>query len=511
MRKARSAVFALFSGFLASAAFASDGVVGPANCDEDGFADVLATVDGSGGGTITFDCGTATIASTSAKSVSTTVTIDGGDAITFDGGGTSPFLQVFASANLTLKRLVLQNGSFDGHRPLENFGGLSLDAVVLRDSGSTESAIFNQGTLSISDSMLTGNIVAGELVDGGAILSDGIGVTIVGTTMANNSVNNGTSRTGGAIAIESGDLTISGSELLSNVGFDGGAIYIASSAGTVDIRSSTFSGNQAAYGAAIENWGSATSVSNSTIADNIAANDGGGIWTVAGSLTLTGVEFDTNSAGTSGGGVSCYGDALTVSASTFFGNASGSDGGGIYSTCTLVAQNVTLVDNSATNSGGGLYQNNDADSTLVFGTLDGNTGTFGGGLYNEGAATGVLHVANTLVLASGGGNCDGVFTSGGYNISDDTNCGSGFSGPGDINGSGPLAMLDFAAYGGPVRTEPPVAGNPAIDHVPVASCTPAVDARGVARPFGSACDTGAVEVNGSEGNDRIFANGFDPV
>ena len=42
-------------------AWAANGVVGPGNCNQAGFDSVLAAVDGSGGGTITFNCGTATI------------------------------------------------------------------------------------------------------------------------------------------------------------------------------------------------------------------------------------------------------------------------------------------------------------------------------------------------------------------------------------------------------------------------------------------------------------------
>ncbi len=48
---------------------AIDGVVGPDNCDEAGFSSVLATVDGGGGGTITFDCGDATFALTGFKTI----------------------------------------------------------------------------------------------------------------------------------------------------------------------------------------------------------------------------------------------------------------------------------------------------------------------------------------------------------------------------------------------------------------------------------------------------------
>ena len=71
-------MFALYAAEVA----AVDGVVGPGNCNEGGFDSVLATVDGSGGGTITFNCGTATIVFTAYKQIANAVVIDGGGSIT---------------------------------------------------------------------------------------------------------------------------------------------------------------------------------------------------------------------------------------------------------------------------------------------------------------------------------------------------------------------------------------------------------------------------------------------
>ncbi len=58
----------------------------PASCTESAFDTALATVQGSGSGTITFDCGsTATILFTSQKAISGEVTIDGDDKIILSG------------------------------------------------------------------------------------------------------------------------------------------------------------------------------------------------------------------------------------------------------------------------------------------------------------------------------------------------------------------------------------------------------------------------------------------
>jgi hypothetical protein len=119
-----------------------------------------------------------------------------------------------------------------------------------------------------------------------------------------------------------------------------------------------------------------------------------------------------------------------------------------------------------------------------------------------------MTVGASIVGANTTGNCDGVIASSGYNLSNDMGCGSAFTGPGDVIGV-TLNMQPLGNYGGPTQTQPPQAGNPAIDHVPLANCSQAFDQRGGARPFGALCDSGAVEV-GSVADDRIFADGFDP-
>jgi hypothetical protein len=84
-------------------ALAADGVVGsgtPASCSETAFSNVLAAVESSGGGTITFNCGSAphTILFSSYKSISMPVVIDGGRRITLDGGSnTSPSFRSFSA------------------------------------------------------------------------------------------------------------------------------------------------------------------------------------------------------------------------------------------------------------------------------------------------------------------------------------------------------------------------------------------------------------------------------
>jgi hypothetical protein len=105
----------------------------------------------------------------------------------------------------------------------------------------------------------------------------------------------------------------------------------------------------------------------------------------------------------------------------------------------------------------------------------------------------------------------------GYNVVSDGSC--DLHGRGDLVGVSP-ALLPLAANGGPGETRMPGPASPVLDHIPVGRCgfTPFArlaaterrvrkhlavppplssrDQRGVARPQGAGCDSGAVEVGG---------------
>jgi hypothetical protein len=101
-----------------------------------------------------------------------------------------------------------------------------------------------------------------------------------------------------------------------------------------------------------------------------------------------------------------------------------------------------------------------------------------------------VFLQNTLLSNNTTGNCDGVVSSLGYNLSSDSNCGN-FTQTGDQqNVSLPLGPL--ANNGGSTFTHMPLSGNPAIEG---GQCVIGVttDQRGGTRPSGSQCDVGAVE------------------
>lgn len=264
-----SALFAVLAS--TAPALAADGVVGPANCNETGFNNVLAAVNGSGGGTLTFNCGTATIPFTSYKQIGSTVIIDGGGRITLDGQNTSAFFQIFFSGNATLRGLTLRRGVFASSHPLENFGTLVLDRVQVRDNTSAGPAVVNYRSLQVLASTFSGNVntATGSGGDGGAIAHDGEALYIDASTFTAN-------RAGrhGAAVFSSSVLTIENSTFSGNqAGGGGGAVYQTGS-GASAILYATIANNTAVYGGGIYNEGSASSTLN--VGRSIMAGNSGG-------------------------------------------------------------------------------------------------------------------------------------------------------------------------------------------------------------------------------------------
>ena len=487
-----------------SPAQAMDAVVGPGQCTESGFANALASVDGSGGGTITFNCGSATIVFSGYKAIANAVTIDGGDRISFDGNNTSAFFQVYASAKVTLRRLTLRRGAFSASHALENFGSLTLDRVKAVENAPSASLIANSGTLRLQSSTFTDNTVS-------AVLSNDGGDVLVSDSSFERNRRGLALGTTGAIENHSGTLAITRSTFSANQALDGGALFIGQGSGAVRIANSVFTNNTAGYGAAIENWGAELKVDDSRFSGNEASGDGGAIWSLRGSVEVSRSQFLSNKAGTSGGAISCYENAfLRVEQSAFGTNQSGTKGGAIFSACAFMAVNSTFNANKAigaASGGGAIYQDDPVHGALVlFSTLAGNSAAFGGGVFNQNDGVSRLFVGNSILSANTGGNCAGVLGSNDYNLSSDSHCGGVFTAPGDRNNVS-LSLQPLADHGGPTWTMPPQPGNPAIDHVPLSNCHFATDQRGAKRPTGTACDSGAYEVGGVI--DLIFKNDFD--
>jgi hypothetical protein len=256
--------------------------------------------------------------------------------------------------------------------------------------------------------------------------------------------------------------------------------------------------------------GAVVTISGVTI-ENGSAMMGGGIMNFASNVTLTDSAIVGNTAASSnGGGIFNFDQAtLTLNRTTVSGNTAAGTGAGIgsYQFSTLTLINSTISGNTAANGGAGIISDN-STLTVINSTIANNTANVpGGGVVNS---NGTLFLKNTLLAANTGGNCSltgGTSTSDGYNLSDDSSCAVFLTSATDSNGvAAGLDTKGLQNNGGSTSTIALLSTSPAVDALPVASCTMtdgvtpiSTDQRGVTRPQGSACDIGAFELAASTG------------
>ena len=259
------------------------------------------------------------------------------------------------------------------------------------------------------------------------------------------------------------------------------------------------------------------SISRLTIRDG-RASEGGGVYVDERvDLIISDCVIGPNNiVSYAGGGISVdESDVTMTNCSVIENHGTGTEGGaGIYiddSDMTII--NSTISGNVTNNYGGGILAYDDTTVTLINSTVSGNIANQnyeteswggGGGIYNDGAE---VILRNTIVA----GNTDltepsvhikwpdvkGNFTSLGGNLIGD---GSGSVGwlPSDLAGTSAAPidpLLGVLAVYEPGKTPvfPLLEGSPAIDF---AVCAPGVgtDQRGIKRPQGIACDSGAFEL-----------------
>ncbi|HEY6325216.1 MAG TPA: choice-of-anchor Q domain-containing protein [Candidatus Cybelea sp.] len=230
---------------------------------------------------------------------------------------------------------------------------------------------------------------------------------------------------------------------------------------------------------------------------------GGAIYncpTTGTALTIIDSTFSNNTA--EEGGAICSGGALTIINSTFYGNvARHHRGGAIRNYGLLTITNSTFANNDARGGIGGAIHNGKyigltGALLMSSSTVSGNNGV---GIYNGPGITATLR--NSIVANNAGGDCRGVVTSDGYNLSSDGTC--NFNNTGDLNNADPK-LGPLGRNGGPTPTMALRAGSPAIDAGNPNGCTDGrrvltTDQRGRPRPDpedSSGCDIGAFERQG---------------
>jgi CSLREA domain-containing protein len=327
-------------------------------------------------------------------------------------------------------------------------------------------------------------------------------------------VTNGTADLGdGGGIFNAGTLTLERIRVTENRArsFGSGGGIFTSAFHALTLRDCVIDGNAARTGAGIYNdTSSIIAVQGSTISNNIASGDAGGVFGPGDFVDST---ISGNSAAGDGGGIYSQ-SGLTLTKVAVNGNvargfqnppiAAAGEGGGIFG-AGMTLKNTTVSGNRAEDQGGspgqggGIYA---FDATFNNVTITANTASLGGGI-----AGGQWTMSNTLLASNSAGNCyDGFITSLGHNFLDIENdfpdCAFdnfGEPGPGDITADIEPHLAPLAGNGGPTMTHALLDGSPAVDAGDPASpgsggtACEATDQRGVTRPVGGACDIGAYE------------------
>jgi predicted outer membrane repeat protein len=533
-RLAPAAILMWFMFFAVANAFAADQVVTDPG-DGDGANQLrakLALAQSGGGGTITFNVGTATIVTVAAlPPIATSITIDGGNVITLSGENNHHLFEVIAAGTLTLNNLTvtacfsgngdggaIRNGSAAG-----NGGTLNINHCKFlanrTDLSFRGGAILSYGPLNITDSEFANHQAGGggalyprfsaavttitgcNFHDntvvihpttgwGGAILLwDGASATITASTFSANTAHT----RGGAVYVEgSSSLTVSATQFSGNRGqsvtSQGGAI---NSSGTLSVIDCAFETSSAINGGAIYTFHGATSIARSSFTQN-GGILGGAVELGAGTMTVSNSSFNENGYGDTGLPTTLGGGAIRISSGTavlnnliITGNVA-QTGGGIEQEGTTSIENVTVSGNHA-QRGGGINQVSGA-ITLTNVTLYQNTASSGvGGIEQNG---GTVAVTNTIIANNTGGNCEAPIANNAFSLSSDNTCGFGAGRDNVEPMLGPLAN-----NGGFTQTHLPQAGSPAIDNGTDNGASPR-DQRGYLRA-GVAPDVGAAEFGGT--------------
>ncbi len=370
-----------------SPALAANAVVGngtSASCTETAFDNALTTVNTTGGGTITFNCGAAahTITLTTQKVINlTNVTINGNNLIILNG---SLGVRHFFAGNgvtLTLQKITLRNGD-----PLAGGGAIEINesTVILSEveisnnyASTFGGAIYCYGAsagLVISNSLIANNSAA---TSGGALYNDGCPVNISGSTFLHNTATNAG---GGIYNAAIGALTMGGTLLQDNEAMDGPGLYNAANA-IASLAGVDFYSNSGGYGGGVENSGT-FDITDSLFRENSVTGSGGGLWNLGGSANITRTTFRQNEA-YEGAGINSYGSHLALDYVNLTDNISSGSGGGLYhGGGTAFLSNLTISSNQAVN-GGGIYQSSDDNLMVTNATIANNSASMvGGGLYH---------------------------------------------------------------------------------------------------------------------------------
>ncbi|MEZ4658885.1 MAG: CSLREA domain-containing protein [Caldilineaceae bacterium] len=270
---------------------------------------------------------------------------------------------IYGVGRVTLNNSLVEDNAGGG---LTNDGGLlTLNDVIVRN---------NRGGYGVRNQEIGALFFNGGLVENnqsGGIYNGRSSANINHATIIGN---------GGSGVYSSGEiltrLTISQSQILSNIATSGAGIFS-------------------------QGVGARATIMDTQISGNVATNAGGGIFN-NGIMEISGSTLDHNGA-TSGGGIHHFGGALALTNSTVSQNSASDNGGGLYNGASATINSSTIYANTAEGSGSAIFVD---ESELIVGA--------------------------TIVARPGmGANCansNGFINSAGYNLESSSSCGLGATG-----------------------------------------------------------------------------------
>jgi predicted outer membrane repeat protein len=196
---------------------------------------------------------------------------------------------------------------------------------------------------------------------------------------------------GGAVYGRRANLTLADAVIRSNRASDlGGGLM--NNGGQALVTGSSFSDNSGTFGGGISTHGGELVVEGSSITRARAVESGGGIYGATSTIRLSGVTISGSSARFGGGLLASGGTVAIEEGSTLAANVAAVHGGGIYlyNDGELDLHGSAILGNAATDFGGGMYVM-DATYSLTNAVIAGNVANnTGGGIYQWVGATGVL-------------------------------------------------------------------------------------------------------------------------
>jgi hypothetical protein len=451
--------------------------------------------------------------------------------VTVSGNNASRVFQIDGAVTASISGLTITGGSVStvGGGIYIDKGTATLTNCTV--SGNTANGVGGgirnyEGTVTLSSCTVQNNTATTN--NGGGINNFEATMSIDHSTIANNQ----SGRSGGGIRNGSAtlpssltmvDSVISGNQATSSTSAGGGIYSQATGASSclLSLTNCTVSGNTSNYtGGGIQNNEGTVTLSSCTVQNNTATKWGGAIKNLEGTMSIDHSTIANNLSGVSGGGIQNVGStlasSLTMVDSVISGNQASTGGGidisGGGSSNALSLTDCTVSGNSA-NGGGGIYIF-ESTATLNDCTVSGNSANSGGGI-TVFSANPEPTLGNTIVAGNTRGNgsasdiAGNVASSSSYNL-----IGNGGNG-GLTNGTNNnivlttldgLGLAPLSAYGGPTETMALLPGSVAIGAGSNSiSGTPSTDQRGF--PVDSPIDIGSFQTNPLVVNTTIDGTG----